>query len=341
MVSTVRSPQKANHIKAAYPLAGKDNLDFSIVEDIARPNGEPINCSFLLSKTLTISTAFDKAVIAHPPFDFVIHAASPFHFNATNPQEEIIDPAVNGTVGILKSIQKNAPSVKRVIITSSFAAMYDPNHGWWKEHTYTENDWCPVTGEESLENPTNTYRASKTFAEKAAWQFVQQEKPGFSLTVCNPPLVLGPVIHHLADLSTINTSMGRIKRLVTGEAKEDVGVTGNSLWVDVRDIAPAHVLALETPEAAGQRFFIVAGKFSNKQISELIGEKYPKLTPGLPQGSALKSGDFPEPGNTDSFYKVDNTKSKKILGLDYRDFESCIVDSVNSLLAVLDSTDNT
>ena len=88
--------------------------------------------------------------------------------------------AVNGTVGILKAIKKSAPTVKRVVITSSFAAILRIP-GPPKGHVYTEKDWNPITDEEALENPANGYRASKTFAERAAWDFVQKEKPNFTL----------------------------------------------------------------------------------------------------------------------------------------------------------------
>jgi len=105
VVTTVRSQEKANKIKEAHPQAGKDKLDFAIVEDIAQEG------------------AFDKAVISDPPFEAVIHTASPFHFNVTDVQKELLDPAIIGTTGILKSIEKSAPSVKRVVITSSFASI--------------------------------------------------------------------------------------------------------------------------------------------------------------------------------------------------------------------------
>ena len=75
----------------------KDKLDFVIVEDIAKPG------------------AFDKAIVSDPPFETVIHTASPFHFNVTDPQKELLDPAVIGTTGILKSIKQHAPTVKRVV----------------------------------------------------------------------------------------------------------------------------------------------------------------------------------------------------------------------------------
>lgn len=187
VVTTVRSQEKANKIKEAHSGVGKDKLDFAIVEDIAQPN------------------AFDEAVKSDPPFEAVLHTASPFHFKVTDVQKELLDPAVIGTTGILKSIKKSAPSVKRVVITSSFAAIVNPSKGDWPEHTYSEKDWNPVTHEQALENPGTGYRGSKTFAEKAAWEFVEKEKPNFTIATINPPLVLGPVVRTLGSLLCIRT----------------------------------------------------------------------------------------------------------------------------------------
>jgi len=94
--ATVRSQDKADRLAYAYPEY-KGNLDFAIVEDIAQ------------------SRAFDKAVISDPPFDYILHTASPFHFNVTDPKSQLIDPAVRGTTGILESTKQYAPSVKRVV----------------------------------------------------------------------------------------------------------------------------------------------------------------------------------------------------------------------------------
>lgn len=113
VVTTVRSQEKAQQIRNAYPNLPASKLDFSIVPDIAKPD------------------AFDQAVVSSPPFSAVIHSASPFHFNVTDVQKELLDPAVMGTTGILKSIKKNAPTVKRVAITSSFAAMINADKGLW------------------------------------------------------------------------------------------------------------------------------------------------------------------------------------------------------------------
>jgi nucleoside-diphosphate-sugar epimerase len=208
VVTTVRSQEKANKIAENHKSYGKDKLDFAIVEDIAKEN------------------AFDQAVKSEPPFEAVIHTASPFHFNVTDVQKELLDPAIIGTTGILKSIKKSAPSVKRVVITSSFASIINPFKGNWPEHTYSEEDWNPITPQQAVENPSNGYRASKTFAEKAAWDFVEQEKPNFSIATMCPPLVLGPIVHYLNSLDALNTSNQRVRDIIQGKAKDELPPTG-------------------------------------------------------------------------------------------------------------------
>jgi nucleoside-diphosphate-sugar epimerase len=99
----------------------------------------------------------EQAVKSNPPFDYVLHTASPFHFNVQDPVKDFLDPAIKGTTGILHAIKAHAPEVKRVVITSSFAAIVNP-----KQHpkVYNEENWNPVTWEEAMD-PSNVYRASK------------------------------------------------------------------------------------------------------------------------------------------------------------------------------------
>ncbi len=114
-----------------------------------------------------------------------------------------------------------------------------------------------------------------------------------------------------------------------GKAKEDIPATGTYLWVDVRDVALAHVKAIELPAAANKRFFITAGHFSNKEIVDIIREAFPDLADKLPSKD-VKGGDYPE----DGVYKYDNGRSVEVLGLQYRSLKESVVDTVKSLQAV-------
>jgi nucleoside-diphosphate-sugar epimerase len=147
--SVVRSQAKADQVRASHPNAGS-KLDFSIVPDI------------------TSAGAFNEAVKSTPPLDTIIHTASPFLYKAASDNLDFIKPAVLGTTEILKATQSFAPEVKRVIVTSSFAACFNPNIPEDAEKVYTSEDWNPMSMEEALAGDIPTaYLASKKFAEKA------------------------------------------------------------------------------------------------------------------------------------------------------------------------------
>jgi nucleoside-diphosphate-sugar epimerase len=154
---------------------------------------------------------------------------------------------------------------------------------------------------------------------------VEKEKPSFDLATINPPLVLGPVVHYLSSLDSINTSNARISSFVRGFSKDALPPTGTYVWVDVRDVALAHVRTIEVPEAGGQRFFITAGHYSNKDIVDIIRDAYPELEDRLPPKDA--PSDMPK-----DVYGYDNSKSMQVLGLKYRGLKESVVDTVKSLL---------
>ncbi|KAK7548205.1 hypothetical protein IWX49DRAFT_205648 [Phyllosticta citricarpa] len=311
VVTTVRTQQKADKIKEAHPTYGNDKLDFAIVEDIAKED------------------AFEDAVKSDPPFEAVIHTASPFHYNVTDPIKDLINPAVIGTTGVLKSVKKHAPTVKKIVITSSFAAIVNPSKGNWPEHTYSEADWNPATLEDATKDTMNAYRVSKTLAEKSAWDFVEKEKPNFVVATINPPMVYGPVVHYLNSLDALNTSNQRIRDAILGKWKDEIPATGGFCWVDVRDVGLAHVKAMELPAADQKRFFTTAGAYSNREMVEVIRKHFPEYQDKLP-GPNTPGGGYPDEGS----FKVDNSRSRTILGIQYIPFEDSIVDTVKSLKAV-------
>ena len=188
------------------------------------------------------------------------------------------------------------------------------------------------------------YRASKTFAEKAAWEFVEKEKPNFTVSTINPPMVFGPIVslamhsstqlltctkvHALDSLDNMNTSNQRILSAAQGKFKDEIPPSGVHLWVDVRDVAKAHVAAFEKPDAANKRFFVTAGYFSNKELCQIIKKNFPDFK-DLPSDST-PGGDYPEGTPEKGLYTYNNKRSIDILGLKYKTFEQSIVDSVKS-----------
>lgn len=115
----------------------------------------------------------------------------------------------------------------------------------------------------------DTYRGSKKFAESAAWDFVSKNKPNFDLVTICPPMVYGPIIND-QKLSGLNTSTKFIWRYVKGDVKE-IEPTFNPLWIDVRDVAVAHLKAFEVSGAGGGRFFVVSDeRCGNQDIADIL-----------------------------------------------------------------------
>ena len=177
--------------------------------------------------------------------DYVLHVASPFPSSVPKDANELIAPARDGALRVLKAARD--AGVKRVVLTSSFAAV---GYGA-KARTapFTEEDWTNLD-DRSLQ----PYQRSKTIAERAAWDFIANEGGALELAVVNPVGVFGPVLG--PDLST---SILIVKRLLDGS------IPGcPDLWfgiVDVRDVADLHLKAMTDPHARGERFIATAGDF--------------------------------------------------------------------------------
>ncbi|KAK4454498.1 putative NADPH-dependent methylglyoxal reductase [Podospora aff. communis PSN243] len=306
VVVTARSKDKGQRIVEGVNPEVRDNVSFVIVGDIAEDG------------------AFDSAVQSSPPFDYVVHTASPYQLHFDDPFRDCLDPAIKGTTGILKSIKSFAPTVKRVVITSSSAAVLNiaPDH----LPVYSESNWCNVTWEQATD-PAHTYRASKKFAEKAAWDFITAESPNFDLATINNTYTFGPLPRSLTSLDNLNTSNHRIRDMVLGRMKEGIAPTAPVFtFVDVRDVALAHVRALTVPEAGGERFYMVGEFFSNAKIAEIIRREFPQLEERFPPREQVKS-DFPE-----DHWKFDSSKAARVLGVEYTSLEKSVRDTVESML---------
>jgi len=187
--------------------------------------------------------------------DHVQHVASPFPRASPRTEQELIRPAVNGTLRVLRAARD--AGVQRVVLTSSFAAI---GYGHGQRHSdYTEADWTDVNGP-----AVQPYMKSKTLAERAAWDFVAAEGKGLELAVVNPVGIFGPALND--DLST---SVWLVKSMIEGRMP---GLP--DLWfgvVDVRDVASLQVDAMTHEKAAGERFLAVAGKaMSIPEMAEVL-----------------------------------------------------------------------
>lgn len=259
--------------------------------------------------------------------EYVLHVASPYSLTVEDPQRDLVDPAVNGTVAVLE-ICADTPSVKKVVITSSMAAVTDD---FGLDHPYTEADW-----NETSSLTRNPYYYSKVRAEKAAYEFMEQRKDSIHFKLCtiNPSIVLGP---HLGK--GVNASVETIQRLLNGEFP---GVP-NLCWTitDVREAAQAHILAMNTPEAEG-RFLCCHGPFHLRDVCAVLRERYPNYavpTANLPDWVVRMATAFESAGTRDYLQcnlgkvpNVDNTKSKEVLGLKYRPMEETVLDTAADLV---------
>ncbi|KAJ5384891.1 NAD-dependent epimerase/dehydratase [Penicillium concentricum] len=307
---TVRSSATAELVRQSFSQF-TPRLSFVIVEDMGKPG------------------AFDEAVQG---VQGVIHTATPFQiFNVADNERDLLRPAIDGTINLLNSVLNHAPEVKRVVVTSSFAAMVDITKGSWPGHVYSEADWNTTPYEVAAAKGAPAglaYTTAKALAERAAWDFMKSNKPNFDLATIMPPMVYGPNINATASLAKLNTSSSDIYRLISSQTKSSDEVPQNMFWsfVDVRDVSKAHLRAYEVPEAGGERFFVCTGNFTYQQFVDALRERIPEIQDRVPIG---KPGTGAVPS---SVYTIDNTKSQEVLGIQYHALEDTVVDAARSLL---------
>jgi nucleoside-diphosphate-sugar epimerase len=200
--------------------------------------------------------------------DYVLHVASPFPSTVPRDENELIAPARDGALRVLKAARD--AGVKRVVMTSSFAAI---GYGAHRDRTavFTEQDWT------NLNDPTvQPYQKSKTIAERAAWDFIAREGGELELAVVNPVGVFGPVLG--PDYST---SILLISRLLDGSLPGCPDLSFGA--VDVRDVADLHLKCMTDPAARGERFLAIGGDFvSVRQIAQMLKDGVGELARKVP-----------------------------------------------------------
>jgi len=301
---TVRSESKAGYLRKMFSSYG-DKHEVVVVEDITKEG------------------AFDEAVKG---VDAIAHTASPFHFKADHPDELVI-PAVKGTISILQSALKYGSKVQRVVVTGSCASVLIP--GLPVLRKFTEADWNEPAiqdiKEKGRDAPANSkYRASKTLAEKAVWEFVEKNKSSikWDASVLNPPFVFGPPIHEITSSEQLNQSLADLyKVIVKGDIDQAALIEGGSSWIDVRDLAMAHCLALEKEAAGGQRTLVTAGAFMWQDWVLAANAMDPPIYKNLSKGNAAY-----DPKIHTSIWQYDTSKAAKILGIKYRTIEESLKD---------------
>jgi len=259
--------------------------------------------------------------------EFVLHVASPFPANVPKHEDELIVPAREGALRVLRAARD--AGVRRVVLTSSFAAIgYGHKE---QEAPFNETDWTDPNGDD-----VTAYVKSKTLAERAAWDFLAKEGGSLELSVVNPVGVFGPVLG--ADYST---SILIVQRLMDGALpgcpRLQFGV------VDVRDVADLHLRAMTNPAAKGERFLAVAGDFmSIRDIAMALkarmgaaAKRVPtrQLPNWLVRIAAMRDPAaqqiIPELGK---YKNATNEKARRVLGWAPRPREEAIVATAESLV---------
>ncbi|KAF8583139.1 NAD(P)-binding protein [Ramaria rubella] len=310
---TVRSEAKGRDVKSIFAEFG-EKFEFIVVPDMSEED------------------AYDEAVKG---IDGVEHVASPVDFKIDDPQK-LIQPAISGTLGILSSISKYGTSVKRLVVTSSAVTLCAPPPPSDRTRQITESDWDESSPKEVQEQgsaipiPT-AYAASKVLAEKAAWNFMEGNKElGWDLVTIIPPWVFGPFLHKVPSPSGLVFTLDFFYKVIRDEASipetslaEPFG--GSAHYVDVRDLADAHVKALEKEEAGNERFIVSAGVFTWQDIVDSLSTS--SLAPSLPK---LPRG---IPGSGKSAHHnldLNSSKAERILEMEFMTLEQTAVDTTST-----------
>lgn len=262
------------------------------------------NLSFI-EADLTSDTNWDEAVKG---CDYVLHVASPFPAQDPKDENELIIPARDGALRVLKASRD--AGVKRVVLTSSFAAVgYSKDI---KDHVFTEEDWTDV----NVELPA--YIKSKTVAEKTAWEFIEKEGNGLELSVINPVGIFGPAIGGITSASLDIAVLGILNGVLEYTPTFTMGV------VDVRDVADIHIKAMLNPKASGQRFIATSeGVMSFYDVAELFKKERPQYTENIQKLKPIGQ----------EFYKeMSSQKAKTLLNWNPRSREKALLAGADSLM---------
>jgi dihydroflavonol-4-reductase len=252
--------------------------------------------------------------------DYLLHVASPISLERTD-EDYFVQPAIDGVNRALSFAKKH--SVKKVVLTSSVASIFDTIE---KKDIYDESDWSDT------DNPAiSAYSKSKTLAEKAAWEFVEREDHPFELAVINPALVVGASIS--GDIGESNKAVEMV-----ASGRMPVAVPLMFGYVDVRDVAAAHILAMQTPASNGERFALVEKDLWYTDVAKILRDNGFNKAPtiGIPVWLAKILANFNKELKLTLPYlgrkrSIKNTKAKEILGWNPRPAEESIIDIANQM----------
>jgi dihydroflavonol-4-reductase len=257
--------------------------------------------------------------------DVLMHTASPFPLAQPQNEDDLIRPAVDGTLRALRAAK--AAGTRRVVLTSSVVAI-EGSDGPKGKPAFDETDWTDVS--HKIATP---YYKSKTLAEKAAWDFVRTDMPTMQLTTINPVLVLGPPLDR-----HFGTSIQVVERIL--RAKDPMLPRVGFSIVDVRDIAEMHLRALTHPGAIGERFIGAEGFYWFSDIARTIKDAFPDrktVTRVAPDLLIRLLGFFDKQVRTiipvlGRHETVTSAKAQKVLGMHFIPARQSVIDSAAFLI---------
>lgn len=313
VIGTVRSQPKADKLIARFKEKfGEDvKLELVIVEDIG-----------------TVG-AFDFLFKSHKDIAAVLHTASPFSESESSDFENAYrKPAVEGTINVLNSVKDHAHQVKKVVVTSSMAAIMNWDKLTDTSFVHTEDVWNPLEWDQCQQDWLMAYVGSKKLAERAAWDYVKENNVNFSLTVVNPPYIFGPqYFDEDAKAGTLNTSAQVIKGLLETDPNDNHLFDATVMVAtDVRDVAAFHLLPLEKEGVEGHRLLPISERFTEQKILDLINEQFPELRGKIAKGDPARE-------HTIQAITWNNDKTVKLVGgYDFIPLKKQVYDSVKQVL---------
>jgi nucleoside-diphosphate-sugar epimerase len=286
--ATVRSPESEAGVRSAVRRGGVDDSGLAVVTaDLTSDDGWPV---------------------ALKGVEEVHHVASPIPAAQPEDPDELIVPAREGTVRVLKAARD--AGARRVVLTSSFAAVgYSPK----PLRDYTEADW---TDPDTPGLPP--YPRSKTIAERAAWDFIESEGGDTELVVMNPTFIAGPSLV-TALRSTLTGFRAIIEGTMPALPRQRFGI------VDVRDVADAHIATMAAPAASGKRYLLLADgpTITWLKLAQILRDHLG------PAGGRVTTDEMP--GEDPSPLTIHNDRAKLELGWQPRPAETTIVETADSL----------
>jgi len=304
------------------PLTGGAYAPFvSRVEIIEVPN-------------ITVPGAFDKAVKG---VHGIFHTASPISLNLQT-YEEVVIPAVSGTITLLNSALEHAgPQLEAVVVTSSAATIIDPKP---PGYVFTEADFAvnainvaEANRAEGKDTPGHVlYPASKQAAEKAVWAFRDEKKPHFAISTIHPTVTIGPPVQPPSSPSKLNTTLIPTYSIFTGDPIPSS--IGSGSFVDVRDVAFVHLWAYEHSDISnGERYIASHGYGPPQATADVLREAYPDrrdiIQAGKPgegyvgyENGVVKEVSFPP-----DRISVSGKKAETVMGFKTRTFKESLLET--------------